>query len=237
MLLALRTSLLTIFCAYVGVVLAGTGFQKMIESPDFQEVAQMNSMVGISFHLVVVGAVGALLALLAGGLPIALAVIRSALAQKQRGPLFGFAVPILACAALLGTLFLMKLLVQSGHTALGRGLFFGVPIVTAISGTSSICFAVTRSEISEKLLRFALPPFICATILMALVAVSTLTWGLGLRESAPQLFTGNNGLAGLSTNGTWLGIVIAMALATALAVFSLIRGLAAHSILRAPVAE
>ncbi len=53
----LRASLLTIFCAYGGVVLAGTGFQKMTESPDFREAAQASSMVGISFHLVVIGAV------------------------------------------------------------------------------------------------------------------------------------------------------------------------------------
>jgi hypothetical protein len=233
----LRASLLTIFCAYVGVVLAGTGFQKMTESPDFQEVMQMNSMVGISFHLIVIGAAGALLAMLAGGLPIALAVIRSALTQKQRGPLFGLAVPILAFAALLGTLLLMKQLSQSGHAALVTGLFYTAPIVTAISSTISICFAVTRSEISEKHLCFALPAFICVTISIVLVAVSTLTWGLGLQERAPQFFTGNNGLTGLSASGTWLGIVMVMALATALAVFSLIRGLSARFALRNRAAE
>jgi hypothetical protein len=237
MLSTLRASLLTIFGAYGGVVLAGTGFQKMTESPDFQEAAQAYRLVGISFHLLAIGAIGALLALLVGGLPIAFAVIRSALVRKQRGPLFGFAVPILAFAVLLGTLLLMQQLAQSGQVALVTGLFFGAPIATAVSGTGSICFVVTRSEISEKLLRFALPPFICATISMALVAVSTLTWGLGLHESAPQLLTGNNGLTGLSTTGSWLGIVVVMALATALAVFSLVRGLSARSALRNTVAE
>jgi hypothetical protein len=233
----LRASLLTIFCAYVAVVLAGTGFQKMTESPDFQEVTQMNRVASVSFHLVIIGAVGALLALLVGGLPLALAVIRSARARKQRGPLFGLAVPILAFAALLGTLLLMKLLSQSGHVTLVTGLFYGAPIITAISSAISICVAVSQSEISEKFLRFALPASIYATISMALIAVSTLSWGLGLRESAPQFFAGNNGLTGLSTIGTWLGIVITMALATALAIFSLIRGLSARSALCNTVAE
>jgi hypothetical protein len=67
---------------------------------------------------------------------------------------------------------------------------------------------------------------------MALMMVSTLIWGLGLRDGAPRLFTGNNGLIGSSTTGTWLGIVIAMVLATTLSVISLVRGLSARSILR-----
>ncbi len=231
MLAALRSSLLTIFCAYVCVVLAGMGFQKMTESPEHREITQVYSMMGISFHLMVIGASGALLAVLAGGVPIAIAVIRSALARKQWGPLFGLAVPILAFAALPGAFFLMKMFSQSGQMVLVKGLFFGLPIATAIISAGSVCFVVARSDISEKLLHFAFPSSILATISMALIAVSILIWGLDLRENAPQVFAGNNGLVGWSTTGTWLGIVIVIALATAVAVVSLIRGLSVRSAL------
>lgn len=230
MLSILRRSLLTIFCAYGGFILAGMGFQKMTEYADFQEVARTHSLVGFSFNLVVIGSVVALLAVVAGGLPIVVTVIKSALVRRRLTPLFALAMPVLAFGTFFGILPLLKAVFHPGdqHVLLGRGLFLGTLLATAIISVGSICFAVARSEISEKLLRFALPPSILATLSMALMSVSTFIWGLGLQESAPKLFTGNDGIVGSSTLGTWLGIVIAMALATTLAVISLMRALSAR---------
>ncbi len=240
MISTLRHSLLTIFCAYIGFILAGWAFQKMTEYDDFVEAARTHSVVGLSFNLVVISAVVALLAVLAGGLPIAIAVVGSALAQKRRGPLLLLAVPILAFAVFLGTTLLLEALHRPGNHLspvwqmfLDRGLFFGTLIAAAIASAGAVCFAVARSEISERLLRFALLPSILATISMALILAATIIWGLGLRDGAPQLFAGNDGLVGSSTTGTWLGIVIAMAIATVLAAVSLLRGLSARSALRA----
>jgi hypothetical protein len=237
MFFTLRRSLLTIFCAFICFVLAGWGFQKMTEYDDFQEAAQAHGIVGLSFHLVVFGAVAALLAVLAGGLPIAVAVIRSALARKRRGPLFLLAIPILAFAVFLLTTLLLEAIDHPGtqpvwQLFLHRGLFFGTLIAAAITSTGAVCFAVTHSEIPEKLLRFAFLPSILATISMALILAATITWGLGLRDAAPQLFAGNDGIVESSTTGTWLAIVIAMAIATVLAAISLMRGLSARSALR-----
>ena len=234
MLSTLRGSLLAIFCAYVGFLLAGVGFQKMTEDAVFRS----SGIAGLSFHLVAIGAVVALLAMLAGSLPIAIAVIKFTLVRKRRGPLFGLFAPILVFMVLLGALFLLKAFSHSdsspislGEMILARSLFFGVPIAAAIISAGSVCFVVVQSEIPEKLLRFALLPFVLVTISMVLMMVSALLWGLGLHYGAPQLFAGNNGLMGLSTTGTWLGIVIAMVLATVLAVLSLVRGLSARSTL------
>lgn len=237
MLSALRRSLLTIFCAAVGFLLAGLNFQKVTEDAPFHEVARTHSMVGLSFHLVVIGAIIALLAMLAGCLPIAVAVIRFAHAQKRRGPLLLLAVPILACAAFLGSAFFLKAAAHPGSRLvwqlfLARGLFFGGVIAAAVASTSAVCFAVARSEIPEKLLRFALSVSLLATVSMALVEVSTIIWGLGLNAGAPQLFLGSDGLVGTSTAGTWLGIVVAMTIATVVAALSLVRGLSARSTLR-----
>lgn len=235
----LRRSLLTIFCAYVGFILAGGAFQKMTEYDDFTEVARTHSIVGLSFNLVVIGAFVALLAVLVGGLPIAVAVTRSALAHKRRGPLLLLTVPVLAFAVFFGTTLFLEALSRpgnyfssAGQVFLSRGIFFSVLIAAAITSTGAVCLAVARSEIPERLLRFALLPSILATISMALMLVATIVWGLGLRDGAPQLFAGNDGIVGSSTVGTWLGIVIAMAIATVLAAISLLRGLSARSALR-----
>lgn len=52
MLSLLRRSLLTMFCASLGFLLAGLGFQKMNEYDDFLKAAQTYSLVGLSYHLV-----------------------------------------------------------------------------------------------------------------------------------------------------------------------------------------
>src|SRR5207244_4651674 len=79
MLRTLRQSLLTVFCAYIGFVLAGMGFQKMTEYDDFVDAAHTHALVGTTYTLVIVGAAVALLAILVGGLPIAFAVVKEAL--------------------------------------------------------------------------------------------------------------------------------------------------------------
>jgi len=232
-------SLLAVFCAYVGFLLAGGAFQKMTEYDEFKEAARTHSVVGLSFDLVVIGAVVALLAVMAGGLPIAITVIRSALVQKRRRPLLLLAVPILAFAVFLGTTFFLEALDPPGthllpvwQLFLQRGLFFGTLIVAAIVSAGSVCLAIARSEIPEKLLRYALLPFILVTISMVLMLAATIVRGLGLRTSAPRLFTGNDGIVGSSTTGTWLAIIIAMAIATGLSAVSLMRGFSARSALR-----
>ncbi|HEX4207401.1 MAG TPA: hypothetical protein VHZ51_25015 [Ktedonobacteraceae bacterium] len=236
MLSTLRSSLLIMFCAYIGVILAGMGFQKLTESTILQGAIQAHGLVGLSFHLVIIGAVVALLAVLAGGVPIAFAVIRFALAQKRYGPLFLLAVPLLAFAIFLGTILLMKAIDHPGTQPvwllfLDRGILFGTLIAVAIISAGAVCLAVVRSEIPEKFLRFAVLPSTLTTLSMALISAAIITWGLGLRYGAPQIFAGNDGIVGTSTIGTWLGIIAAMIIATALSTLSLLRGLSAHSTL------
>ncbi len=237
MFVTLRRSVLTIFCTYIVFILAGLGFQKMTEYEDFQAAARLHSVVGLSYNLVVVGAGVALLAVLIGGLPVGVAIIRSALARKRFGPLFLLAVPLLAFLVFLGTTLLLERIDHPGAQAvtqsfLHRGLFFGMLLAAAIVSPAALCLAVVRSEIPEKLLRFALLAFAVATIAMTLILAATVIWGLGLHSSVPQLFAGNGGVLGTSTAGSWLNIVIEMAIATGIAIVSLIRGLSARSALR-----
>ncbi|MGH2478208.1 MAG: hypothetical protein ACRDHW_00915 [Ktedonobacteraceae bacterium] len=237
----LRRSVLTIFCAFIVFILAGWGFQKMTEYDDFQQAAHMHSIVGLSFNLVVIGGAVAFLAVVAGGLPVVIAIIKSALTRKRFGPLFLLAIPILAFLVFLGSTRLLGAIDHPGtwlvaHLFPGRGLFFGTLIAAAIVSPAAVCFAVVRSEVSEKALRFALLPFTLAIISMVLILAATIIWGLGLRDSVPQLFTSNGGILSTSTVSTWLCIIIAMAIATGISMISLIRGLSARSALRNAVA-
>jgi hypothetical protein len=239
MLSTLRHSLLTIFCAYSGFIVAGICFQKLTEDKTFIEAAQRYSVVGLSFHLVVIGAAVALLAALTGGLPIATTIAKNALVRKHYGRLFLLATPILVLAAFIGTTSLIEILMPIGApilpTFLSRGIFIAAFLGSAIVSVAALCWAVARSEIAEKFLGFAVLPSFLTTLAMAVMLVATLVWGLSLRSSAPQLFNGNDGMFGTSTAASWLNIVLLMAIATGLAVIALIRGLSARSVLHTTI--
>lgn len=61
----------------------------MTEDIAFQQAIQASRAVGFSFHLIVISEVVAFWAVLIGGLPIAITVIKFILVRKQRGLLFG----------------------------------------------------------------------------------------------------------------------------------------------------
>jgi hypothetical protein len=240
MLSTLRRSLLMIFCAYSGFIIAGIAFQKLTEYSDFVEAAQTHSAVGLSFQLVVIGAIVALFAMLAGGLPIAAAVVKDALTRKRYGILLLLAAPIFAMVVFIGTTFLLEALwpvtASPFQTLLFRGIFIAVFLGVAVVSSGTVCFAVARSEISARLLRFAILPSLLITLSMFVMLVATLVWGLSLRSSVPQLFNSNEGMFETSISGSWLNIVLLMAIATVLAAISLIRSLSARSALPTAVA-
>ncbi len=235
MLSTLRRSLLTMFCAYSAFLVAGIAFQKLTEYHDFAEAAQAHSLVGISFKLVVIGAVVALFAVLLGGLPIVVAVVRDALIRKRYGLLFLLATPVLALAVCISTTLLLEALAPVGVstflTLLSRGIFVAVFLGAAVVSTGAVCFAVVRSQIPVRLLRFALLPSLLLTLAMLVMLLAIVVWGLSLGSNVPQLFNSNEGMFGTSTSGSWLRIVLVMAMATGLAAFSLVRGFSARSVL------
>lgn len=242
MLSLLRRSLLTMFCASLGFLLAGLGFQKMNEYDDFVKAAQTYSLMGLSYHLVGFGTLVLFLAVLGGGLPIASTIVESSLAHKRYGSVVLLAVPPLAFAVFVGTTLLLEAILTPGnHLSLGwrlfleRGVFLGVLIAAVLASTGALCWAVARSEIAEELLRFALLLAIPATLSMAVMLVAMLAWGLSLHSTVPQLFNSNEGMYASSTALTWLGSVIAIGILTVIAVVSLVRGFSARSALRSTI--
>src|SRR5260221_864309 len=93
-----RMSEIAVFCAYIGFVFAGMGFQKMTEYDDFMDAARTHADIGAAYTAVVVGAAVALLAVFSGGVPFALAAVGYAPASNTGD------IPLLLCVAVLGLL-------------------------------------------------------------------------------------------------------------------------------------
>ncbi len=229
---SLRRSLLTMFCTYSAFIVAGIAFQKLTEDHDFVEAAQAHSLVGLSLDLVVIGAIVALLAVLTGGLPIVAAVVKDAFTRKRYGLLFLLVTPAIALTVFISTTLLLEALAPVGTSLLYRGIFLAVFLSAAVASTGAVCWVVARSEISARLLRFAVLPSLLMTLAMLVMLIATLIWGLSLHSSVPQLFQSNEGMFGTSTSGSWLRIVLTMAVATGLAAFSLMQGFSVRSALR-----
>ena len=229
----LRTTSVIVFCAYIGFVVAGLAFGKMVEYDDFTDLLNHNAQVSASYWTLYAGAFAALLAVLVGGLPLAFAAARSAIAARNWRLLALFAVPPISLALWIGyirlvgvldphpTSFLSRPILERLAEGGGLVVLFGL---AAIVSTAAVCIVIIRSNISEKLFRFARIPAIITTLAMVVMLLAVLVYGLVARAANPQLFAEDNGLLATNTTLTWALILAAMAIATAVAIAALIRG-------------
>lgn len=234
----LRSSQIAVFCAYIAFVVAGIGFQKMTEYDDFM-AARSHTLVGVPFDIVVAGAAISLLAVLAGGVPLALSALRFAWERKRWDIALLLATPAFALALLLGYGAFLLHIANNGSAQFSRSAQTGVSLrdkvffallvigfaVAAVASTWAVCVAIRRAEISAPLFRFARIPALVTAVVMLAVAVATLVWGLGLRGAEPGLLSGNDGVMATNTTLSWLAIVVVMALASLVALVASLRGL------------
>ena len=222
----LRGTAGTVFAAYVGFIVAGLGYQKLTEYDDFMSAAARYPLVGAGFHAVQAGSVLALLAVLLGGLPLAWAALRDALARRRYGTLALFAVPILAFAALFGYGF-AAIHIKDAASSSGQatGGLIAVLVLGAAASAWAVSRAILRSEVPARLYRFTLAPALVATGAMALMLVAAVVWGVALRASDPALFGGDDGIHSTSTALSWGVQVAVMALCTLAALLGVRRGL------------
>ena len=230
----LRITEITVFCAYIGFVVAGLAFGKMVEYDDFHELLDSNGGVAASYYTLYAGAFTALLAVLVGGLPIAYAAARYAIGTKRWRLLALFAVPPVSFVVWVG----YTLLAVNQHLGLtarllggrivGAGLFFLLFALAAIASPAAIAIIVQRSQISERLFHFARLPAIITALAMLVMLGATTAYGFVARAANPELFAENQGLLASNTTLTWVGILAGMALTTLVALVALIRGLPAR---------
>jgi hypothetical protein len=233
----MRTSLLSVLWAWIGFVVTGVGFQKMSEYEDFVGAARENQVMGLSFEAVVAGAVVALAAVVVGGAPIALSVVRQAFAEGRKDVPLLFRVPLFSAAAFVGYLLVLMRVVYPAlgslavHDSVNVALFLSVVgafVLAAAASAGAVSVAVSRCEIGVRFYRFALFPAALATLAMGVVLVATVFWGLALRAQAPALFSGDEGILATPTAATWLVIVVAMGLCGCAALAAVVCGLRAR---------
>jgi hypothetical protein len=238
----LRAGEITIFCGYILFVVSGMGFQKMTEDMLKAGVMRSHALLGGAFNAVVAGAVVALLAVLAGGLPLAYAALRYARAAHRRDIMLLFAVPPVGLAVWLGYTYLLLDVVSPAveggiHTATGVAIglsWVGVFALAAICSTWAVSAAIARSEIPERVYRWALGPAAVATLAMVGMLAAVIVWGIGLQAQAPQYFYGNQGILATNTEASWLGHVVVMSVATLIAIAGVVRAATRPRALAAP---
>ncbi len=232
-----RRSASMIFAAFIAFVIVGIGFQKSSEDIMKSALPTTYPLLAVSYYAMMAGAIVALLAVLIGGIPIALAALRYALANRRRDILARFMVPPIALLVILADVFVVVSFNIGGNTAAtihtpARFAGIGSVVVLFILGAAASVYAVldaiARSDINERLLRFALLPGVLATVAMIVMAVANLVWSFSLWQHAPDLFWGNDGILATST---LVGIVVqalVMVVATIVAIRALLQGFSAR---------
>jgi hypothetical protein len=220
-----RRSTIVVFWAYCAFVVAGFGFQKLPEYEGVAAVTRARPVLGLAFAVTAACSAFALVAVVAGGLPLALAALRAARVARRRDIPLLFAVPPLALAAFLGVTAMLERTSPGGPDRLVNGVWIGA-LVTAIGASAAaISTAIARGQIDARLLAHARVPAALVALAMVGMLASTVVWGLVLRAAAPRLFAG---MAATGAYGvfTWTRIVVVMALATLVAVAGVGRGVA-----------
>lgn len=217
-----RRAMLIVLWAWVFFVLAGLGFYGVLDDNPLTKMAPSVPALELSALAVQAGAVLTLLAVAAGGVPIAWAVLRFALGQRRRAVLLLLAVPLI-CMLVLGAAGLaLVVIANTSQTpgALGIILFFGIAAlfpVAAIASTAAVSAAVVRSPVSETWYRLARLPSLGLVAAMGLTLCAVLAWGISANLVAPQAFHAAPGLLGVSTDLSWTGVLAGMGLATVVA--------------------
>jgi len=237
-----RASTITVFRAYSAFVIAGCSFAKIPEHDGVAEATRAHPVIGLAFALTAAGSLVALLAVVAGGLPLAVAALRSARAERRRDIPLLFAVPPLALAAFVGVTVLLErlthdpsrvaillfagafvLAVLASAAAVSAAIAFaGAFVLAVLASAAAVSAAIARGQVGGRLLSYARASAALVALAMSAMLASTVIWGLTLRAAAPRLFDGMDAYGVF----TWTRVVALMALATLAALVGVGRGFA-----------
>lgn len=229
-----KTTVLVVFCAFAGFVVAAGAFGRLTDPrAPFDSIAQAHPEIGLLFQIVNIGFDLACLAVLVGGLPILYDVIRRAIAERRKSILLLIALPLSALAvaiadnALVFNLLLPGGITPSNSTPLNVFLTFSAQLLfllAAVACLIGLALAVVRSEISPRVLRFALALAVLVILPMLLTLIATILWGLRIWMDAPQVFSNGVIALGLLPGAAWLMLIIAaMAIVIGIPIAALIR--------------
>jgi hypothetical protein len=252
MLNKIRTAVMIVFAAYIGFIIAGFALVGMADDSPMIALTKTNTVLSVAWNTIQAGAAVALLAVVIGGLPLAITIIRRALTDSHSGlglllvPIFAF----LALVAYVGFVLAVAFgriqlpgvvpVVQPGAFPPGNRLLMAGLMATfvlgAIVSTLAVWKVVSRTDIEQetfqaikrnitvKIYNFAFWPAVVTTMAMFIMLVATLTWGSLAFSSLPGVFTGNFGPWGTSAQFWFAGVILLMTLSTVVAFLGLMRG-------------
>lgn len=226
-----RRSVITVFCAYIAFVLVGASFNQMIED-DLKTLNGAHPSLAAAYYVVFASALVSLLAVLAGGLPIAFAVVRRALAEGRRDIPLLFAVPPIALAIWLGwTWITLNVIAPANVGAAARNtpvhivfvLWVAVLALAALASTAAVSVAVARCDVSPRLYRLALPPALITTLAMAVTLGGVVAWGLLAHAELSAYLDQGTTPFHVAIAPVLIAHIVIMALATLIAALAVIR--------------
>jgi hypothetical protein len=251
MLNKLRTTILIVFVAYIGFIIAGFCLVGLADDSPMISLMKTNTGLAAAWATIQFGAVAGLLSIVIGGLPLAVTIIRRALTTDRRnlGLLLVPAYALLALVLYAGLIIAVgKSLihipgvlpaVQPGNFPPGNRLMLAglllVFILGAILSSIAVWKAITRTDIEQetfraighefvvKVYKFAFWPAVIASVSMLVMLCATVAWGLLAFSALPQVFVGNFGLWQTSTQAWFIGIIVVMILSTLAAFYGLVR--------------
>ena len=195
----IRTSEITIFCAFMVYGLAWAA-SRFVEDPlpPWEHATELHPEILWSYRAMDAAGVVATLAFLVGGLPILWSVIRQT-AQARKGRV----VVALLAPVVLSAIFIVYLLLaaQASTARVAPSLDANLTplafvlqmilillfFVTVGGGVAAVSYAVARSDLSERLLRFALAPAVVATVAMGAGLVATVVMSVFITTEAPNV--------------------------------------------------
>lgn len=235
----MRVSAILIFCAFIALVLAGMGFQKLTEDIMKTSIPIDHPGVRAAHDVIQGGAALALAAVLIGGLPLAWDALRQAFAARRWGILALFAVPPVSLAIWLAwTWTILNVLqplkhnldVRQAPALLIARSWIVVFVLAAIASVAAVSIAISRSHIAQRRFRYALVAGVVATAGMLVTFAGVVAFALQIQSIAPAALSelASPLLFGESTGFSLVEQSVVMFIATAVAATSVFRGLGAR---------
>jgi hypothetical protein len=248
----LRTTILIVFAAYIGFIVAGMALVGLLDDSPMIPFMSADPASSLAMAIIRVAAVIALLAVVVGGLPLAITIIRRAFTVDRR--LLGYLlVPVISFALLVlyfGFVFMVGTgyislpgvvrVVAPGNFPLGNRLLLSglmlLFVLGALASTLAVWKAVTHTDVEQAtfksgdqtlaihVYKFAYLPAIIASLSMLVMSVATIVWDKLVFSALPQVFAGNFGLWQTPTQ-PWVYAIIALMVVCSLAsIIGVIRG-------------
>jgi hypothetical protein len=226
----IRSSEIVVFCAVVLFCVAWLPLRLVRDPlPIWQSAVGAHPELLAALNVLDVAGSVATLAVVIGGLPILFTALAQGVAARRWAVLALFGVPLLAAIVLIvywivaipASTVRQNSAPDAPFTPLAVGLQLGLVILLllAIGGSAAaVAAAIGRSELSERLLRFALLPAGVATIALALGLAGAVALTALIFAEAPQVS---------SSPPLHVGVLLLMLAAVALAVAALRHGIGA----------